>query len=138
MKTDVQTQKSRETASVRDGDGAHDTQETRRPRIYPAYEVWEEKDSFRLRLEMPGLTRDDVEITVESNQLVIQGRRPDWTVGGTVLLRERRVGDYYRAFTLDKTVDTEAITATMKNGILDISLGLAKEAKPRRIEIKTN
>lgn len=120
------------------GERAESQTESRRPRIYPAYEVWEEKDSIHLRLEMPGLERDDVNITVESNELVIHGRRPEWNVEGTVLLRERRVGDYRRTFTLDRTVDTEKINATMKNGVLEITLGYAKEAQPRRIEIKAN
>lgn len=111
--------------------------ESRRPRIFPAYEVWDEKDAIHLRLEMPGLERNDVHIVVESNELIIQGQRPDWTVDGTVLLRERRVGDYYRVFTLDNSVDTDRIDATMKNGVLEITLGYAKEAQPRRIEIKT-
>jgi HSP20 family protein len=119
-----------------DGSRGQDSR-ARRPRIYPAYEVWEEKGSIHLRLEMPGLERDDVSITVESNQLLITGSRPDWTVEGTVLLRERRVGDYYREFTLDKTVDTDSINAVMKDGVLEITLGLAKEAQPKRIQIKT-
>ncbi len=133
MKNEVQTRESRDIDKSR----SEETQQPRR-RIYPAYEVWEEKGAIHLRLEMPGLERDNVGITVESNQLTITGSRPDWSVEGRVLVRERRVGDYYRVFTLDKTVDTEAINAVMKDGVLDITLGLAKEAQPRKIEIKTH
>lgn len=132
MNRDVQTQDNRQVDTER-----RESESPRRPRIYPSYEVWEETGAIRLRLEMPGLTRDDVSITVENNQLTITGSRPDWSVDGTVLVRERRVGDYTRVFTLDKTVDTDKISATMKNGVLDISLALAKEAQPRRIKIKT-
>ena len=132
MKNEVQTRENRDVDTSR-------RNETTRPRrkIYPAYEVWEEKGAIHLRLEMPGLERDDVDITVESNQLTITGSRPDWSVEGTALIRERRVGDYYRVFTLDKTVDTDNINAVMDNGILELTLGLAKEAQPRRIQIKT-
>jgi len=131
MKTDVQ-EKARQ-------DVQHESRQQTppRPRVYPAYEVWEANDAIHLRLEMPGLNRDDIEITVENNELIITGSRPDWNVNGTVLVRERRVGDYCRMFTLDKTVDTNAISATMKNGALELTIGLAKEAKPHRIEIKT-
>lgn len=125
-----QNQSSIDTATEREGSG--------RRKIYPAYEVWEQKEEILLRLEMPGLERDDVELSVENNQLIIQGQRPDWNVDGEVLIRERRVGDYQRVFTLDKTVDTEKINATMKNGVLEIELGHAREAQPRRIEIKTS
>jgi len=131
MKTDIQNQDKNEAGRT------EERSQDSRTKIFPAYEVWEEKDSIHLRLEMPGLTRDDVEITVENDQLSISGSRPDWTVNGTTLFCERRVGDYYRVFTVDKTVNTDAISATMKNGVLDLTLGLAKEAKPRRIEIKT-
>ncbi len=131
MKTDVQNTNKGEVQDQQR------PPESTQPRIYPAYEVWESAEAIHLRLEMPGLDRSDVEISVENNELTITGSRPDWNVNGTVLLRERRVGDYYRVFTLDKTVDMDAITATMKNGTLDLVLGLAKEAKPRRIEIKT-
>jgi HSP20 family protein len=132
MKNEVQTRENKDVDTSRQN-------ETARPRrkIYPAYEVWEEKGAIHLRLEMPGLERDDVDITVESNQLTITGSRPDWSVEGTALIRERRVGDYYRVFTLDKTVDTDNINAVMNNGILELTLGLAKEAQPRRIQIKT-
>ncbi|MFP4209593.1 MAG: Hsp20/alpha crystallin family protein [Alkalispirochaeta sp.] len=132
MSKDVQTRENRDVAT----EGRQD--ENRRPRIYPTYEVWERNGEIHLRLEMPGLTRDDVTITVENNQLTISGSRPDWSVDGAVLIRERRVGDYYRFFTLDKTVDTGKIEATMKNGVLDITLAVAKEAQPRRIEIKSS
>jgi HSP20 family protein len=109
--------------------------ERRRPRIYPAYEVRETDGAIRLQIELPGLERENVSITVENNQLVVSGSRPDWSVDGTVLVRERRVGDYYRAFTLDNTVDADAIEATMRNGVLDLTIPLTESAKPRRIEI---
>lgn len=131
MNTDYAMQKQK-------GDTENREHGTRRPRLHPVYEVWEEKDAIRLRVEMPGLRQEDISITVENNRLMITGSRPDWNVEGTILLRERRVGDYYREFTLDRTVDTEGISATMKNGVLDITLGIAKEAQPRRIEIKSS
>jgi HSP20 family protein len=138
MNKDVMTNDTSNRGVDTHNDGTHrDDSRPRRPRIYPAYEVWEDKGSIHLRLEMPGLERDDVSITVETNKLLITGSRPDWTVDGTVLLRERRVGDYYREFTLDKTVDTDSINAVMKDGVLEITLGLAKEAQPKRIQIKT-
>ncbi|MFW5695595.1 MAG: Hsp20/alpha crystallin family protein [Alkalispirochaeta sp.] len=106
-------------------------------RIFPAYEVYHDKKAVHLRVEMPGLERDDVDLTVDNNQLIISGTRPEWSVDGTVLLRERRVGEYYRAFTLDETVDPDSITATMHNGVLEVTLGLRKQAQPRRIKIKS-
>lgn len=134
MSNEVQT---RDTSRDVDTRTSGEVERPRR-RIYPAYEVWEGDDAIHLRLEMPGLERDGVDITVENNQLTITGSRPDWSVDGTVLVRERRAGDYYRVFTLDKTVDTDSIQAVMKDGVLELTLGLAKEAKPRRIQIKTS
>ncbi|MFW5826444.1 MAG: Hsp20/alpha crystallin family protein [Alkalispirochaeta sp.] len=108
----------------------------RKRRIFPAYEVYHDKKAVHLRVEMPGLEREDVDLTVDKNQLIISGTRPEWSVDGTVLLRERRVGEYYRAFTLDETVDPESISATMHNGVLEVTMGLRKQAQPRRIKIK--
>lgn len=108
----------------------------RQRRIFPAYDVYNDKKAVHLRVEMPGLKREDVDLTVDGSQLIISGTRPEWSVDGTVLLRERRVGEYYRAFTLDETVDPESISATMHNGVLEVTMGLRKQAQPRRIKIK--
>ncbi len=123
--TDVDTRQEGSTPAQR-----------RTRRIFPAYEVYHDKKAVHLRVEMPGLERDDVDLTVDKSQLIISGTRPEWSVEGTVLLRERRVGEYYRAFTLDETVDPESISATMHNGVLEVTMGLRKQAQPRRIKIK--
>lgn len=127
-----------ETKTAQDTQDRRENTRQQRPTLYPAYEVWETPSKIHLNVEMPGLHKDDVSITVENNHLTISGSRPDWSVDGTVLVRERRVGDYFRDFTLDRTVDTESIVAKMKDGVLEITLGVAKEAQPRRIQITTN
>lgn len=103
--------------------------------IIPAYSVREEKDAVHLTIEMPGVEKDNVEITVQDNQLQVRGRR-DYDENRRYHIRERRIGDFYRSFTIDETVDTEHIEAAMDNGILKLKLSMKESAKPRKIEVK--
>lgn len=108
----------------------------RRPKILPAYDVWETEGKIMLRVEMPGLERENVDITVDNNQLIISGQRPDWNVNGTFLVRERRFGDFHRVFNLDETVDTDSIEAEMSQGVLTLHLKIKEAAQPRKVQIK--
>lgn len=102
--------------------------------LVPAYAVRDEKEAVYLTVEMPGVGKDDIEITVEDNQLQVRGKREEHSAG-RYHIRERRVGDFFRSFTVDDTVDTEHIEATMANGILSLKLGMKEHAKPRKIEV---
>lgn len=106
------------------------------PVIIPAHEVVQAEGTITLNLEMPGLTRDEVEITVENQQLIVSGVRTAPAVEGKYLVRERRFGRYRRVFNLDETINTDAVAATMRNGVLTINLPVKEAAKPRRIQVK--
>lgn len=103
--------------------------------ILPACSVTEEKETVVLRVELPGVHKEDIEVRVDQDQLTITGRVPQATQEGTWLLRERRTGDYSRRFTLDDSVDRERIDAHYENGVMRLTLHLKDEVKPRRIEI---
>lgn len=105
--------------------------------LIPAYNVSKEKDEIVLRLEMPGVERDTLDITVENNQLLVTGHREAPAAEGNWLVRERRWGDYRRVFTLDDTIDPEAIKAEMSDGVVTMKIGFKAAAKPRKIEVKT-
>jgi HSP20 family protein len=97
-----------------------------------------------MELEMPGLSRESVEVTVENDEVTVVGRRPeptpvaegDTTPAATVLLRERAEGDYRRTFVLGDRLDATAISATMANGILTVIIPKGERAKPRAIEVR--
>ena len=88
--------------------------------------------------ELPGLSREDVEITVEDNVLTIaserKGETEDQNEGYHV--RERWHGAFSRSFQLPTTADGEKVTAKLDNGVLTLRVPTREEAKPRKIEVK--
>lgn len=110
--------------------------ETKRRYVRPLGSISEENDVVRLRLEMPGVTKDGLSVHVEGDQLLIEGARKPSEERGSYLLRERADCDFRQNYTLDETVDRNKIEAELANGILAVTLHLKDEVKPRRIEVK--
>lgn len=104
--------------------------------IAPEVNIYETDDGYVLQAEMPGVSRTNIEITLDDNSLTLTGRRSDGQPKGSTLYRESRGADYRRVFELDPTVDTEKITAEMRQGVLVLSLPKAERVKPRKITIK--
>jgi len=105
----------------------------------PAADVRESNDGYVVELELPGLTREDVDISVEDGLLTITGEKKEHAEGeangnGRYMV-ERRFGKFSRSFTLSSSIDVSKVTARFENGVLSISLPKAAEAKPRKIKI---
>ena len=109
---------------------------TERPFIAPDVNIYETTDGYVLQAEMPGVTKEGLEMTLENNALTFVGRRHEVSVEGDVLYRESRSADYRRVFELDPAINTEKISAEMSQGVLTLTLPKAERVKPRRIEIK--
>jgi HSP20 family protein len=103
--------------------------------VTPVANILETADSYILEAEMPGVSKDGLEVTVENAELVIQGRRGDRDLPGNPIYRESRPFDYRRVFDLDPSIDTGKITAKMEQGVLILTLPKAEEVKPRRIQV---
>ncbi len=104
----------------------------------PAVDIFEKGDDLVLRAEVPGVSREEIEVSVEDNRLVIQGERKreqDLSEDNAYRL-ERSVGSFLRSFVLPKTVDATKIQASYTNGVLEVRLPKADVAKPRRIAIQ--
>lgn len=101
----------------------------------PDVNIFENKDGYVLEAEMPGVTKDGLEITLEGNEITILGRRAPETVKAEVLYRESRPLDYRRVFELDPAIDTSKISAKMEQGVLTLTLPKTEKVKPRKIEI---
>jgi len=93
-----------------------------------------------LRAELPDVPREDIALRVENNTLTISGeRKMDTEIKEQQYHRiERAYGTFSRAFTLPPTVDTSAIAAEYKNGVLTVRLPLREEAKPKQIQVQVN
>ena len=113
------------------------TDETRR-QIRPLYSIFEEKGVVTVTMEMPGVSKENLSISVENKELRVVGKRTDEEMEGTFLVRERRFGDFANVFTLDDTIDQNNINASLEDGVLTLTLHLKEEVKPKRIEIKSS
>jgi HSP20 family protein len=105
----------------------------------PDVDIYETPDSLWLRADMPGVDEQSIEINVNDGVLSIEGQVgvKDYENLAPVYT-EYNVGNYARRFTLANTIDTERISARMKNGVLELELPKAEKAKPRRIAISAN
>jgi HSP20 family protein len=105
---------------------------------FPATDVSETPEHLILRLEVPGLSRDRIKISVENNVLTVRGeKQEETTVENENFFRtERSYGTFERSFSLPPHVDTEHVDAALENGVLTVKLPRRQEARPKEIEIK--
>lgn len=105
----------------------------------PPVSVEERSGEILLTAELPGMTEDQVEISLENNVLTISGEkresREEGEAGGKFHLVERSFGSFRRSFTLPRTISAEGITAEFDNGLLNVRLPKADEALSRKIEV---
>ena len=104
----------------------------------PAVDIVERADEFEVNVELPGVSKDDVKITLESNILTIRGEKKQEKEKEreNVHRVERSYGSFQRSFTLPTTVKDDKVDASYHDGILKITLPKAEEAKPKQIEVK--
>ena len=100
-------------------------------------DLWETKDAYQLRADVPGVSPDQLEINATSDSISISGEvksQTEVTEDG-VLRQERRVGKFQRAFTLPMAIDPTKVEATFQNGVLQLTLPKAENVKPRTIKV---
>ncbi len=109
-------------------------------RIYrPVTDIVETDQGVTLYMEMPGVTSENVDITLEKRILTIRGRtNPPTPEKLNLVYAEYGAGDYERAFTLSEDFDPDRIEAAMHNGVLTVTLPHAEAAKPKKIAVKGN
>jgi HSP20 family protein len=106
----------------------------------PALYVREDKDNYVVRAELPGLKREDIDVSLQDGALVISGERQDEKVeeGVEVHRQERFYGKFQRALTLPEPVAADKVKADYKDGVLTITLPKTEEAKPKKIDVSVN
>ena len=103
--------------------------------VMPAASVVEDGDVYLLKVEMPGVNKEGLEISVENNELTILGRRSLPVIEGALIHRESRPENFRRAFELDPSIDTAKVSARIEQGILTLTLPKAEQVKPRKITV---
>ena len=101
----------------------------------PEVDIFETADGYVLEAEMPGVSRDGLEISLEGNELTLVGHRRPEIATGQFLLRECQVVGYRRVFELDPAIDTAKIAAQMEQGVLRLRLPKSEQVKPRKIQV---
>ncbi len=107
-------------------------------RFAPAIDVYEDDKQVGIKAELPGMTKDDVEITVENGVLTLRGEKEqtEEQEGKDYHRVERRYGRFERSFRLPEYADETSADATFSDGILTISLPKEETAKAKTIEVK--
>ena len=115
-----------------------DTEEYENAVWMPLTDISEDKDNFTLKLDLPGVNKDDVKISYTDGQLNISGERKQEkeTKDAKFHRVERAYGKYYRSFSLPSKIKDDKIEAEFKDGQLIITVPKAEEAKPKEISIK--
>ncbi|MCY4401505.1 MAG: Hsp20/alpha crystallin family protein [Candidatus Poribacteria bacterium] len=106
----------------------------------PTVDISESENTYEIHAELPGVTENDVNISVTDNLLTIKGEKQvqENTDDKNYHRVERRYGSFKRSFTLPRLVNTSEIKAGFNNGILSLTIPKAEEAKPKEIQISVN
>ena len=105
----------------------------------PVVDIKEEKERFVIHADLPGVKREDIDITMEEGVLSIRGERHLGEAGeeGQYKRVERAHGSFYRRFALPDTADADKISAKCTDGVLEVVLPKRESVQPRRIQIET-
>ena len=104
----------------------------------PNADIFDTEDALTVVLEMPGVDRDNINISIENGVLTVEGKINFGKYEGLQpVYSEYNVGPYRRSFRISSRIDQDKISAEMRDGVITLMLPKAEEAKPRRIEVRT-
>jgi HSP20 family protein len=109
--------------------------------VFPAVNLYETADAYQLTAELPGVTADEIRISLEGSTVILEGERKiDYENGKETSLhrRERQAGAFRRAFELPGVVEAEKVEAIHRNGVLMLRLPKTPEAQPRQISVRSS
>jgi HSP20 family protein len=101
----------------------------------PACSIAEDAGLVTVKVEMPGVSKEALEIKIEGNELSVSGNRSLNAPRGHYILKERRAEAFKKFFTMDDSISRDDVDAVLADGILTLKLKIKEAAKPRRIEI---
>ncbi len=117
------------------------TEESERTRecqcFVPRADIYETEENIVVLLDMPGIEKEEIDVSLEKNTLTVNGYvKVETPEGYSLALNEYRLGDYERSFRISNQIDREGIEAEYKEGVLRLTLPKAEEAKERKIPVK--
>jgi len=121
--------------SVRENRSSNGERQTTEQFIAPVATVLESAEGYTLEIEMPGVSKENIDMWVENNELTILGRRAAASVESTLIHRESRPENFRRSFELDPSIDVDKISAKVEQGVVTLTLPKAEQVKPRKIAV---
>ena len=113
-----------------------DEKELQELKRFPApCDIIHDSESVTLYLEMPGVTKGTLDIRIDKDLLIIDGRKENMKIEGKYLIHEIKSSNFHQEYTIDDTIDRNNINASIKNGIVTLSLGVKESEKPRKINV---
>ena len=107
--------------------------------VVPRVDVYEDEAGITLLADLPGVPRDQLELKVEGDTLLVEGTvQPPTPEGLEAVYAEVRVPRFRRSFTLSRELDTQRIDANLKDGVLTLRIPKAEHAQPRRITVQAS
>ncbi len=103
--------------------------------IVPPSSVLEAPDGYTLEVEMPGVNKEGLDISIENNELTIIGQRSLPKMEGTLIHHESRPENFRRTFELDPSISADKISAKIDQGVVTLTLPKAEHVKPRKITV---
>jgi HSP20 family protein len=103
--------------------------------VTPEVNIFETKDGYFLEAELPGVSKEGLDVTVEDNQLTLIGRRNDTASREGLVYRESSTAAYRRVFELNPAIDTSRIEAKIEQGLLSLHLPKSERVKPRKVTV---
>ena len=106
--------------------------------LEPALDLYEEKDQMVVKAELPGMTKDDIQISVSDNVLTIKGekKQEEEDTGKDYYRSKRTYGAFFRTVPLPAEINADKVQATFKNGVLEIRLPKSEAAKKKEIKVR--
>lgn len=100
-------------------------------------DAWRDGDTFHVEFDLPGVSQDSIDIDVERNVVTVKAERPSRASDAELLAAERPRGVFSRQLVLGDNLDTNKITASYHEGVLSLTIPVAEQAKPRKVEISS-
>ena len=117
---------------------AQDVKQQEQQAILPAVDIFENESGITVQADMPGVSKDRLDVHIDSDTLSIEGRAViPMPEGMDALHADIRSTHYQRSFSLSRELDTDRIEAGLKDGVLTLRIPKREEHRPRRIEVQT-
>jgi HSP20 family protein len=125
-----------ENTMVRNSNAAPGPETTRSRSFAPRVDIFETDSELVLFADLPGVSRQDIELRYERGELILRGKVTPAAVCGELVLQEYETGDYYRVFQIHETIDANKIEAEHKNGVLTVHLPKQEAVKPKQVKVR--